>query len=254
MFTLLRKLPDNPNQRVLVGIFDEYAFDQFRRERGSMTTLQDRRFAPLSSTNYEPGNTIIDSLERNGLMRPNTLLVLSPYDDALYYPFETADNESMLAKCQLFADFVRHLGAKKVKIRESLIDQESALTEGSIQAGSSIARAGSSASLDRLEFQRIQTELAAEFEGGDPDLKQAASLLQQSRLNADHGLQRLFEMRSGGNLVRHWRMDLDLKQEISRRYALAFEVVVPKYFSLEAKFERKKEDNQSYSLAIEVTF
>lgn len=212
----------------------------------------------LSSRQPQPGpdvQTLIDQ----GVVTSGAVLVQDPFDKSLYYRETEAMEQIALAKLLHFSTLCGHLGAHEVEIKQLTQKKEGRMVSLSFEGGSPIVGSGKlKKEEEELEAFAHQLTLAHEFDGGEPNVQDAAEFLQRTGLSSDNIMKDLLtKAQIQNNRLKSWNITLRLTTEArSNLKVLAnIEPQVNKLpISLETNYDQKEHKQTEYTLTIAVKF
>lgn len=250
-------LPSDPSCRKAVLVLDQLDVERICYEPGAAGSLLDAEACILQFPVRQQGD--VSKALRNifdaGLDRPGSMLVQSPFDSDSYEEASLAPQRFAHAKHMFFSTLCMHLGAKEVKVEQ--IDLRTRLGKISVDAEGKRLGVGGEMSIDTSEVDRFlaQMNLHDEFDGGPPDLEAAEGLLRRTRLLADPNMRTLLEMRrAGSNKLLTRRLTFCLSNESKSNLNVAGRLKVPTFVVLRGDYRRAIEEQQVYTLTVEVKF
>lgn len=244
---------DLVHRKLIVGLtqdeFERCEYDSEGRELLSNPEVLVQPF-PVQSSN----DTLLE-LQRNGQLRPGVMLVQSPFDDGVYADITDAEDSFAARKYMLFSAVCMLLGAKEVRVERITLKDEKGEVDLSV-GGERLGVAGDAGvSYERVENLRSKLSLVDKFDGGEPDVAAAESLMKRARLMQDPNLLSLLEMaRIGSNRILSRNLTVNLSSEVNKRMELAVNVGVPKAFSGTVAMELKNHKKVEYRVSVAVDF
>lgn len=194
------------------------------------------------------------ALLRRNLLRPDQLYLLSPYDDA-YVPAYEAETAFALRKCEIFTLLCFLLGATKVEVTRTDVDESTRTTSGGIKGNRS--GAGVAAELERNVRERLaqQLRITTTSKGGAADVDAADSLLHEHGLDQDSTMRGLLDLfRHGSNKVKSQSVRLNVTSEASRELKAALTLKIPATLSVAATLQELESEVQELIVEMTVNF
>jgi len=242
------------------------AEDSFYREilhSSDLVAMLDNRDAMVIPASgraevYEKESAAIRAvLVSAGQLIPNALLVRNPYEAASYEFAADAVEAFSNAKYHALANVARLLGAREIKFVDAQADQSSSSWAADVMAKIPIGGGGSKATNDVTKKLEKKLEGSMTFPGGEPAPADALAYLRRRNLSNDQQLQDLVEMRTGTNLISHYRMRLSGTRESAANLESALNIanVGPaKAISIGGNFTKTADALSSIEITTEITF
>lgn len=197
------------------------------------------------------------TLDSKGYLRSGEILLQNPFDPGQYEPASQAVIVFALEKQRLVQTFLQYLGAKSVKIGESVNEKQVVSDMGELSGSSfgASAQAQRYSQTNELISRRIQA--LSRFTGGKPDFTEAERILNQlSRSQSEVStLKFLLKARKGPNRIRRHTFTIDICSEANRVLEVFAKIVLPmriKQLNLSNRGEVMR--TNQYNLEIDVEF
>jgi hypothetical protein len=249
-----RSMPREPGRRKAIVILEEHEIDRCRYESDGARLLHNPEVQVLTFPGEKPC-PLVQDMERAGLFRPGTVLVQNPFDRDSYAEIDEATERFALHKQMLFSEFCRHLGAREVVVDMIEIRTTTGKATFEAKAGRAGVEGGGSVTRDQMNAFRSQISLQDRFEGAEPDVAAAETLLVRSGLASDPTMRSLLELRRpGGNKLASRTLTLNLSTETKRSLAVVGNLKVPAYVKLQADYRRIAHEQREYTLTLRVLF
>jgi hypothetical protein len=240
------RLPDNPNERILIRtVSPEYEILN-RDVAGEGLFL-----LPIPFFEIE-----VENVRLPGRLGVNRTFALSPYSRDLYV--DATDDLTVFAlkrKGEILARVAQELGAKSVKF-EGLRDMDTSKEIGLEASGPVFDRinvkAGGKKSLVNKMIAELQTDQI--FTGGPINLDGALSVLRDNLQDKDETLLTLVEHRqtSGNELKRH-EVALAVRNEMKDILQIGFKVQLD-VLDLGIDFKKQQESTDRYAIKYTIEF
>lgn len=196
----------------------------------------------------------LERLIRSRLLRPDQVLLLSPYDDA-YVPAQDAEEQFSLRKFEIFTTLCYLLGAIEVVATRVDLGESTRHQGANLGGGRAGVKLETEATRELREKVEQRLKLSASFETGQPNTEAAADLLARHGLLEDstmHGLLELFEI--DGSRVKTKELVLNVTSEASREVKAVASLKIPAALAISASFRDLAREVQELLVTLQVTF
>ncbi len=197
---------------------------------------------------------LLAALARQRLLRPDTILLLSPYDET-YVLAENAEELFSLRKIEIFTRLCSLLGATEVTALRNDVERSSRLRQFTAGIARGPINAKANATSDIQERVRRQVSVTTRFQRGEPQISAARALLNSHALSEDSTLRGLVELiENGSTRVTSQDLVLNVISEASRELKAAASLKIPTALSISATFEELAKHDQELLVEMRVKF
>ena len=245
-----------------VLVADDRLYRQISQNSDSVALLEDldAMVIPYSchaEVNAQQTAPIREVLLAAGQLTAGALLIKNPYETSSYEFAEFAIETFASAKYHAIANVARLLGAREIHVVEAKVDHNvanwGAGVKGKIPVG------GGEAEISHEVTKKLEERLEGhlKFPGSDPAPEDALAYLLRRNLSNDQQLRDLVEMRTGTNLISHYKMTLSGTRESAANLRSALKIANAgpvKAVEIGASFSRTAESISSIEITTEITF
>lgn len=249
--------PSDPGRRRAILVLQQHEVERCQYEPGAERALVDDEtyVLPLPLAVDDASHQALRTLSEAGLLRPNSMLVQSPFDVDSYEEAHLAPQRFALAKHMYFSALCRHLGATEVSVEQITLNTSKGEQSLDVKASRLGAKGGATVKSEDLSKVMSQMDLHDEFTGGAPDVPAAERLLRRAGLWGDPSMRSLIEMRrDGANQIKSRRVKLSLSSEAQSTLSVAGRFEVPKFVKISADYKRVVQERHEYQLTVLVKF
>ena len=204
----------------------------------------------------KPGSTkTVANIKLRGLFQRGLVLIKSPYEDENYEEITNAGYGFAIEKYMYFSQFCNLLGAKEVTVQR--LDKIMKTGSKSLEFLAKLPPGQQKLLVKDEELRKFESSihLKDNFQGGEPKLVEAESILRDKKLLGDVALRSLLEIRQQSNLISARQLTLNLSKETKRIIEIAGKIKPPKFLSeIVASFEYVEKNLAEYTLTLEVKF
>jgi len=198
-----------------------------------------------------------NNLKASDLIRPNSILVQSPYDKDVYVQYDKATETFAIEKVHMFSKLCQLLGSKHVETEQVEINRGDRTSTFSLKAGqesSAIGFVGDIESKNNLAFTR-EFRVSSQMVGAEADIEAAIEFLREKHLYGDEAMRNLVELRSHQkNPILEHRVTISLTSEVSSALNVVAKMKLPESFSVGAGYISKSNKEEEYLLTLHVRF
>lgn len=247
------RLPSRASQRRVIFVVDPVEIEQggeLMRELSS----QPHVCVLSSQPDHSKADELVKRLERQSLLNPGHVLLVSPYDSDDYQLADEASDAFSLQKFEAFIRVCQLVGARKTSIKAAVDLKTKDRLE--VSAEGKYVTAKGSVSADGTAIEQLVSRLSwsETFSGGEPDTKGALLHLEQKGLDRDITLRSLVDSRAhAGNPVKKRTMTVDLSQEGSRALNAAARLDL-RVSSLSVDLKKVAERSHRFQVTYDVDF
>lgn len=203
-------------------------------------------------TNNSALRNILDSDQ----LRPNTILVQSPYERDAYVDLEQAAEAFAVEKMRHFSRLCQFLGAYDVAVEQIEITNGS--TSRTFSANLKTPPLNASVNTENAEENRLSRTFAinTQFKGGTPNIVGAERYLRSKQLWGDTVMRSLVEQCADqDNPLVEQHVTISLSSESKKTLSILGNLKLPvKRIGLSTSYLKKAEANEEYSLTLRVKF
>jgi hypothetical protein len=248
------ELPGEPASRKVMVVVDEDDYQHLEYADEGRDLLIDPEIQ-VQQFPVDTDNKLLREMQRNGTLRPGTVLLQSPYDAGRYTPVEDAETTFAVEKYTLFSTGCMMLGATEVRVERIICEEQQGETEVEVGVERTGVRGNVEVENERIDSFRSQLNLRDEFEGGEANVDAAESLMRRTALINHPNLRSLLEMaRVKNNQINSRDFHLDLTREVRQRMEIVADLKIPGSLGVTADVERFVEEKLDYSVDVSVQF
>ena len=208
--------------------------------------------AEFPITEKEP---LLQNLQKSGLLRPNTVLIQSPFNTDVYEDASVCVKRFAVSKHLFFSAFCKALGAKEVSVNQIELRN----SRGLYKFDASGERLGTTAELsaEKEDVEKLRSELVLKdvFDGGAPNIELATEIINKHSLQNEPVMTSLLDaFTTTENPFKERMLSLSLTSEVNKCLTIVANLDIPAVIKIGANYRQTFETQTEYYLTLKVVF